>query len=70
MPGMWGGSFMGMGGWIFLLIAAGFAYWAFSTGFYPKSRRYEGPLDIARGRLARGEITAEEYEDLRDRLLE
>jgi uncharacterized membrane protein len=47
--------------WILVLFGIGFLFW---SGFRPQlSKRYrEDPLDIARMRFARGEISSEELE--------
>ncbi len=71
----WGTYGWGMGyGWIFMIlfwavVAVVIAYVvraAARTGC--RTGEHEGPLDIAKKRYARGEITREEYELLRDDL--
>ena len=70
-PWMWGGSGMGGGMWILFLLFMGcgmffFMWWPriFRNRSY---RRYdEDPLEIARMRLAKGEITHEEFEQIRN----
>lgn len=58
--------------WIGLLIIGVLAYWAY--GWY-RPRRYaaypveRNPLEITQERLARGEITSEEYEEIRKKLV-
>ncbi len=54
--------------WLWFLVLAGLGYLAY-TWFRPRRRAVrEDPLEVARMRLARGEITAEEYEELVRRL--
>lgn len=59
--------------WIGLLVIGLLAYWAYGwyrpRGYraYPVERT---PLEIAQERLARGEITSEEYEEIRKKLVE
>jgi len=65
MMGTW---LMGWGMWLWVLVLAGLGYLAY-TWFRPRRRvAREDPLEVARLRLARGEITAEEYEELVRRL--
>jgi putative membrane protein len=78
MGGMMGGgmSFFPYGGvivWVIVLIAIGVAVY-----FIVRSQRGRGlgldvnretPLEILKKRYARGEITREEYEDMRNTLL-
>jgi len=67
---MWSMPFWGMGWmWLVLLILGVVAYWIY-TAFMPRRRRRRGedPLETARTRLARGEITAEEFEEIRKNL--
>ena len=61
--------------WVFLLFGCG--YWVF--GFRPRHfRRYrpyrqmrqDDPLDYAAARLAKGEITFEEYEKIKKAILD
>ena len=68
----WGWPFMGLGGGMFF----GFAILiVFGVGLYyaflprRRMRREDDALDIARRRLARGEITVEEFEDIKKRLV-
>lgn len=60
--GPWG---LGMGGmmwpWIFVLFGLGYLFWwSYRPNAYRDYR--EDPLEVARMRLARGEITSEEFE--------
>jgi putative membrane protein len=70
---MWGGSGMGGGMWIWFLLFIGggwffFRWWARSSR-YPRYGRYEeNPMEIAQMRLAKGEITHEEFEEIRKTL--
>jgi uncharacterized membrane protein len=65
MMGTW---WMGWGMWFWFLALAGLSYLAYMW-FRPRRRVVgEDPLEFARIRLARGEITAEEYEELVRRL--
>jgi uncharacterized membrane protein len=57
------------GMWIFwlFLIGLGFYFWGYGPRYYrrPRVHRYEdNPFEIARARLARGEITVQEYEEI------
>jgi uncharacterized membrane protein len=56
--------------WLVLILLAGVAYWIYSTAFAPRRRRRRGedPMEATRMRLARGEITAEEFEEIRKNL--
>jgi uncharacterized membrane protein len=59
---MWG---MGSGMWFWLLIIAGIAYY-FYGGFKPRRvRRASTPLNVARMRYANGEISLEEFEEIK-----
>lgn len=52
--------------WLFL-IGFGFYFWGYGPRWYrrPRALRYENnPFEIARTRLARGEITVQEYEEI------
>jgi putative membrane protein len=69
-PWMWDGMGMGWGMWIWFLLFIGCGWFFFM--WWPRPYRYRGyrrfrddPLEIARMRLARGEITSEEYEEIR-----
>jgi len=71
-PGMMGPGMMGRGGWggpggfglpTLLLLVGGIAL--IVLAFTRKERSPEEPLDILKSRLARGEITREQYEDLK-----
>ena len=69
-PWMWGGMGMGGGMWIWLLLLMGggmyfFMWWSRSNRFGSYQRYDEDPLEVARMRLAKGEITPEEYEEIR-----
>ncbi|MHA2391242.1 MAG: SHOCT domain-containing protein [Promethearchaeota archaeon] len=65
---MWCGFWSwGTGGmmwtWVFVLFGLGYLFWwGFRPQFYNRYR--EDPLDIARMRLARGEITPEDFEKI------
>ena len=72
MMGDWGGWHWGTGfGWVFailfwaliLLGIAALAKWMFFGGGWPGSTRR--PLDILKERYARGDITREQYEQMR-----
>ena len=71
MPGMWSMPWgMGGGMWLGFLLLAAFAYWIYSSTYRPwayRGRR-ETPLEIARQRLARGEISVEEFEEIKKNL--
>jgi putative membrane protein len=66
MFGPWG---MGWGMWIWVFLIFGLGYWFFWYG--PRGyqrRRYESreaPLEVAKVRLAKGEITLEEFEKIK-----
>lgn len=64
-------------GWmmlIWILISGGLCYWGYN--WYTRPRRYntycsiKDPLQIVKERLAKGEITSEEYEKIREKLAE
>jgi len=66
--GMMGFGWMGWGMWFGLLVLVGLSY-LFYMSFRPRRRvAREDPLETARLRYARGEITAEEYEEIVKRL--
>lgn len=74
---MWGGEGrmdFGHGGgylWIVLLIALGLAAYLIARNVQPRSPGdQETPMDILKKRFARGEITKEEYEEMRRKLME
>ncbi len=69
MDHMWNFWGMGWGMWFWLLIILGLGFLFFSRSL-PLTYRYEreGPLEVARMRLARGEITSEEFERIRQTL--
>ena len=69
MGHMWNFWGMGWGMWFWLLVIVGFGY-LFYTTTVPRThrRRREDPLEVARMRLARGEITPEEFEKIRETL--
>ncbi len=72
-PWMWGGSGMGGGMWIWFLLFIGGGWFFFSWWPRPYQRtsyrdEMEDPLEVARLRLAKGEITTEEYEEIRNTL--
>lgn len=62
---------MGWMMWVWVLIIGGMCYWGWSW-FRPRRHRYysyrSDPLEIARERLARGEITSQEYEEIKKTL--
>ena len=59
---------MGWMMWIWVLVFGGMCYWGYS--WYRGPRRYgsypsrSDPLEVARERLARGEITTAEYDEI------
>jgi len=58
---------MGSGMWFWFLIIAGFAFLMWSN-YYPRrqaSMNHKDPLEYAKLRLARGEITVDEFEKIR-----
>jgi len=59
-------TMMGAGMWFWPLFLAGIGYLVWYS-FWPRGRRYihEDPVEIAKMRLARGEITVEEFESIR-----
>jgi putative membrane protein len=72
MMGDWGGMHWGTGfGWVFAILfwalifvgIAALAKWMFFGGGWRGSTRR--PLDILKERYARGEITREQYEQMR-----
>jgi len=79
MHGFGGGIGFGMGfGWIFWLIIVGVAIWAVvritnhnsydHSGFSGKTSQRETPLDILKKRYARGEITDDEFKEMKRNL--
>ncbi len=63
--GDWGWGWM-MGGWLTILLVVGLVVWALLRA--PGAPRPQDPpdaLDILAARFARGEISAEEYEERR-----
>ena len=61
----------GMGGmmwlWVLLIFGAGYWFWWYRPQDIPR-RRYmsrEAPLEIAKARLAKGEITFEEFDEIK-----
>ncbi len=72
-PWMWGGMGMGWGMWIWVVLFMGcgwffFTWWPRPYRRMPLQSVREDPLEVARMRLARGEITTEEYEQIRNTL--
>jgi len=61
-PGMMGG--LGLAAWLFVI--AGIAL--LITGLVRRDSRAEDPLDTLKRRVAAGEITKEQYEELRELL--
>lgn len=53
--------------WLIILIGVGYLFYTFTV---PRTyrRRTEDPLEVARMRLARGEITQEEFENIKESL--
>ncbi len=69
MDHMWNFWGMGWGIWFWILIIVGFSYLFYTTTIARTyTPRYETPLEIARMRLARGEITLEEFERIKESL--
>jgi len=66
---MWNFWGMGWGMWFWLLVLIGVGY-LFYVSTLPRTSRWkrEDPLEVARLRLARGEITPEEFEKIRETL--
>jgi uncharacterized membrane protein len=66
---MWGGSGMGGGMWIWFILFMGCGMMFFMRWprmfRYRLHQRFEDPLEVARMRLARGEITPEEFERIK-----
>lgn len=54
--------------WISIIIVLALGVWRWISGYSDIRSRENDPLAILQLRLARGEITPEEYEDLRRRL--
>lgn len=74
---MWGGGLgmgYGYGGsymWILLLVVIGLLVFLILQSVQSGSRTdQESPLDILKKRFAKGEITKEEYEEMKRKLLE
>lgn len=69
MDHMWNFWGMGWGMWFWLLVLIGVGY-LFYVSTLPRTsrRKREDPLEVARLRLARGEITPEEFEKIRETL--
>jgi putative membrane protein len=66
---MWNFWGMGWGMWFWLLVLIGLGY-LFYINYRPRAyyRAREDPLEVARLRLARGEITSEEFEEIKKTL--
>jgi len=64
---MWNFWGMGWGMWFWVLVIVGVGY-LFYIGSRPRAYRHEreDPLEVARLRLARGEITPEEFEKIKE----
>ena len=69
---MWNSGWGGLGmllNWVFMfaflagLIA--FGVWVYRALTRPSAPSYQSPLDVAKARYARGEISREQYEQLR-----
>jgi len=67
MGHMWNFWGMGWGMWFWLLVIVGLGY-LFYTTTVPRTyrRQREDPLEVARMRLASGEITLEEFEKIKE----
>jgi putative membrane protein len=66
MYNLWG---MGWGMWFWLLVIIGFGYIFYIMAVNRTPPRYDpDPLEVARLRLAKGEITSEEFEKIRETL--
>jgi putative membrane protein len=63
---MWNFWGMGWGMWFWLLLFIGLGYF-FYVNYRPRTyyRERKDPLEVARLRLARGEITTEEFEEIK-----
>jgi putative membrane protein len=64
---------MGWMMWMWVIIIGALCYWGYN--WYTQPRRYniyscKDPLLIAKERLAKGDITSEEYEKIREKLAE
>lgn len=71
-PGYFGGYGMGGGSLMMLLIVLVIGvllYVAFNQNRKKSQSGSNEALDVAKGRLARGEITTEEYEQIKEKLL-
>jgi uncharacterized membrane protein len=70
MGPMWGmGSMTWL--WVLLILGVGYWFWWYGPRDYPR-RRYDfrdDPLEIARVRLANGEITVEEFDRIKEKIL-
>lgn len=64
---MWDFWGMGWGMWFWLLVIIGLGYMFYMT-IIPRTyrRQRENPLEVARMRLARGEITLDEFEKIKE----
>jgi putative membrane protein len=69
MGHMWNFWGMGWGIWFWLLLFIGVGYF-FYISYRPRRYRVarEDPLEVAKLRLARGEITREEFEEIKKTL--
>jgi putative membrane protein len=69
MDHMWDFWGMGWGMWFWLLLFIGLGY-LFYINYRPRTyyREREDPLEIAKLRLARGEISPEEFEEIKKTL--
>ena len=69
MAHMWNFWGMGWGMWFWLLVIIGLGYLFYTTTATRTYRsKREDPLEFARMRLAKGEITLEEFEKIRETL--
>ena len=64
---MWNFWGMGWGMWFWILVLIGVGY-LFYISYSPRASRREDPLEVARLRYARGEVSAEELEEIRGTL--
>ncbi len=70
MPGWWGWPLMGWMpiGFILFWALVGLGIYLIIKGLGPGGAEADRALEIARERYARGEITSEEYEEMRRKL--
>ncbi len=64
MDGFWGGGFMMIFWWTLIIISiVALGKWIFNRGTTPTKE--ESPLEILKRRYAKGEITKEEFDNLK-----